>query len=222
HLKKLDKDTIFDDDLYNIYKQVLSKQTTGENSDHKESHNSNVSWDVHFEHSTMNISKRTDNKLNKKEIDDDDIYKGIQPKLSASDFLIQKHEPQDFKEEFLNKRYQLAIKSNELLLKTAEFLLMCELDYKPTRDVILALENEKHLIIPRLIYDQLAWCAEKSKTESIANFAVYFMNGLRQRYQTYDAKVNSDAKNGFAPDNSNNIPEGFVPFDLPMLKLSDL
>lgn len=162
------------------------------------SHNNNVSWDVDFEHPKLSSPKSTSNIYLNKYIDDDEYINNARTQ----------NKPATENSQDKDVLFDMIMEQDKKLNGIAMYLYKAKLNYDIVRDIIIGLYHKPHLAEPQLVQNQLNWCVEKSKTESIANYPTYFLNGLERRYDGFKAIRNNElAGNGEIPQ--------FEPFKVP-------
>ncbi|MEC0434411.1 hypothetical protein P8832_09585 [Bacillus subtilis] len=114
--------------------------------------------------------------------------------IFSSSSLKQKKNDDDEKKANFIRSLQQAFKQNDKLRELAVFLYENDIDWKYIEDIVLLIHNQQISFTRRAAVQQLEWMFEKMKTETISNFVIYFVNGLR------DKSVNDKAVNKYEND----------------------
>ncbi|NUJ19346.1 hypothetical protein FKN04_22705 [Bacillus glycinifermentans] len=89
---------------------------------------------------------------------------------------------------------QQAVEQNDKLRELAVFLYENDIEWRYIEDIVLLIHNQQIPFTRRAAVQQLEWMFEKMKKDTISNFVVYFVNGLK------DKSVNDKAVNKYEND----------------------
>ena len=114
--------------------------------------------------------------------------------IFSSSSLKPKKNDDDEKKANRIKSLQQAVKQDDKLRELAVFLYENDIEWRYIEDIVLLIHNRQIPFTRRAAVQQLEWMFQKMKTETISNFVIYFVNGLK------DKSVNDKAVNKYEND----------------------